>query len=277
MKGEKMRCPKISIIMGVYNCAETIDVAIDSIMNQTYNDYEFIICDDASTDNTFELVEKWSKKYPGVFKVIRNADNHRLAYSLNHCLKYARGEYIARMDGDDLSVSDRFEKQVKYLDEHPECDVVGSYYRRFNDEGLMDIVSVPINPDKYTVRRSVPFNHATIMMRKSVYDALNGYTVNELTSRCEDQEMWFRFFKLGFKGANIPEPLYMVREDMNAIKRRTVRVRWQSYKVMRNGYKLLEFPWYWRIKPFVLFLIKSMTPYRIQMAYRNYLASKDKI
>lgn len=272
-----MRCPKISIIMGVYNCAETIDVAIDSIMNQTYNDYEFIICDDASTDNTFELVEKWSKKYPGVFKVIRNADNHRLAYSLNHCLKYARGEYIARMDGDDLSVSDRFEKQVKYLDEHPECDVVGSYYRRFNDEGLMDIVSVPINPDKYTVRRSVPFNHATIMMRKSVYDALNGYTVNELTSRCEDQEMWFRFFKLGFKGANIPEPLYMVREDMNAIKRRTVRVRWQSYKVMRNGYKLLEFPWYWRIKPFVLFLIKSMTPYRIQMAYRNYLASKDKI
>jgi len=269
-----MNCPKVSIIMGVYNCAETIEDAIESIINQSYKDFEFIICDDASTDDTFEIITKWQEKHPDIFKIIRNTENHRLAYSLNHCLQYAKGEYIARMDGDDLSAEDRFEKQVRFLDEHPEYDVVGSYYRRFNDSGLMDVVEVPEFPDKFTVRSSVPFNHATIMMRKSTYDSLGGYTVNELTSRCEDQELWFRFFKAGFKGYNICEPLYMVREDMNAIKRRTVKVRWQSYQVMRNGYKLLGFPWHWRIKPFIVFVAKALTPFKIQMLYRNYLAKK---
>lgn len=265
-----MDSPKISVIMGIYNCADTLVEALDSLMAQTYQDFEIVMCDDASTDDTYKVAEEYGRKYPGRTVLIKNEKNSRLAYSLNRCLKEAHGEYIARMDGDDKCLPDRFEKQVKYLDEHPDCDVVGTYMQHFTEEaGLGDIVKSVEFPDKYTIKEHIPFNHATIMMRKSVYDALGGYTVSPLTMRSQDREMWFRFYKAGYSGCNIPEPLYLMREDLNAFKRRTARVRWNGYLITRNGYKLLGFPWHWRIKPFFKCIIKIIIPFRIQRLLRK--------
>lgn len=260
---------KISIIMSVYNCEQYLRESIDSILAQTYENWEFIICNDASTDGTQAILDEYKEKYPEKFILIANETNKRLAFSLNHCLKYATGDYIARMDGDDISTPDRFETELRYLKEHPEIDLVGSSMQQFNENGNLQIVAKPENVDKYAMRDIVPFNHATIMTYRRVYETLGGYTVAKRTNRAQDYDLWFRFFAEGYAGHNLPEALYLVREDMNAIKRRTFKVRWYAYQTTRIGFKLLGFPRRWLVKEFFRTLIKSLVPYRLAYWYRK--------
>ena len=107
---------KISIIMSVYNCEETIRESIDSILAQTYTEWEFVICNDCSTDGTQEILDDYKQRFPERFILIRNQTNMRLAYSLNQCLQYVTGYFVARMDGDDYCAPDRFEKQIRFLE-----------------------------------------------------------------------------------------------------------------------------------------------------------------
>lgn len=271
-----MKKELISIIMAVYNCATTVREAIDSIINQTYTNWEFIICDDCSTDNTLDIVREYKAKYPDKFKVIQNEQNSKLSYSLNHCLKYANGEFIARMDGDDISRPDRFEKQVKYLREHPDVDLVSTLVQRFEGNKLADIIKKPEFPDRYTQRNEVAFNHATIMTYKSVYDKCGGYTVSKRTVRAQDYDLWFRFFYHNFKGVNMQEPLYLMREDMNAIKRRTIKVRFHAYRTTIKGFRLLKYPLRWYIRPTIIFIVKSLTPSFVVYKYRQKQAKQQK-
>lgn len=266
---------KISIIMGIYNCASTLPEAIDSIINQTYTNWELIMCDDASTDNTFEVAKKYQEKYPDKIIVIQNEKNSRLAYSLNHCLKYATGEYVARMDGDDISTPDRFEKQIKFLHNNPDVDMVGTQMQHFSEKGISNIVKVPSRPDKYILRHEQPFIHATILTYKRVYDELEGYTVAERTNRAQDYDLWFKFYAKGFVADNIHEPLYLMREDVAAFKRRTFKVRWNAFKTTRIGFKMLNYPKYWIIKPAVTMIIKSIVPFRLVMLFRKWQKKND--
>lgn len=269
-----MDVKKVSIIMGVYNCSKTIKPAIESILNQSYEHWEFVICDDCSTDDTYEILLSYERKYPNKFIVIRNKENKKLAYSLNHCLKYATGTYIARMDGDDISHPSRLEKQMRFLLNHPDIHLVGTSMQRFNDRGVHDILYSIKNPDKYTLRKYIPFNHATILTYKTVYDHLNGYTVSERTSRSQDYDLWFRFFKEEFTGRNIEEALYFVREDLAAVRRRTFKVRYNAYKTTILGYKLLNYPFYWYFPATLKFMLKSITPYFLICYYRNFQMNK---
>ncbi len=271
-----MNNEKISIIMGIFNCADTLPQAIDSIIAQTYTDWELIMCDDCSTDDTYKVAEEYKNKYPEKIILIRNEVNSRLAFSLNHCLKYATGKYVARMDGDDISLPDRFEKQIAFLKENTNVDLVGTAMQRFNDKGKHDIVYGVKKPDRYTLRTAIPFCHATIMTYKSVYDKLGGYTVAERTKRAQDYDLWFRFFYNNFKGENLEEALYMVREDENAVRRRTARVRINAYKTTLIGYRLLKYPIWWLIKPTINLVIRLITPYFIVDWYRAFQSKKKK-
>ena len=103
---------KISVIMAAYNCEKTVGKAIDSILAQTYENWVMIICDDGSTDGTMDVLNRYAGEYPDKFVIIQNETNSKLPYSLNHCLQYVQTELVARMDGDDWSTPDRFEKQV---------------------------------------------------------------------------------------------------------------------------------------------------------------------
>ena len=259
----------ISIIMAVYNCEDTVREAIDSILNQTYTNWEFIICDDCSMDNTLEIVREYEAKHPDKFKVIQNEVNSKLSFSLNHCLKYADGEFVARMDGDDISRPDRFEKQINYLREHEDVDLVSTLVQRFDGDTLADIIVKPEFPDRYTQRNQVAFNHATIMTYKYVYDKCGGYTVSKRTVRAQDYDLWFRFFYHNFKGVNMQEPLYLMRENLAAVKRRTMKVRFNAYKTTIKGFRLLKYPIHWYIKPTVTFIVKGLTPSFIQLGYRK--------
>lgn len=265
---------KISIIMGIYNCENTLSDAIESIINQTYSNWELIMCDDASTDNTYNVAKSYQQKYPNKIILISNDCNSKLAYSLNHCLKYVNGDYIARMDGDDISNPERLEKEIQYLVDHPEYDLVGCSMQRFNESGLADVVNSVDNPDYYTLKNRAPFHHATIVAKRKVYDTLGGYKVSSETARCEDYELWFRFYYNGFKGNNLKEPLYLVREDSNAIRRRTAKSRFNAFLVTKSGFKLLGYPKWSLIKPFLVMIFKSLVPFSFVEIYRKHQSKK---
>lgn len=265
--------PKISVIMGVYNNEDTIDDSINSIINQTIDDWEFVICDDCSTDSTFKILENYKKKFPQKFIILKNDKNSRLAASLNHCLKYVSGKYIARMDGDDISVPNRLEILSTFLDQHPEYQVVGSQMLAFDNDTEKGIKNIVEKPDKYTMRYSTPFIHATIMMRKEAYDSICGYRVAKETRRCEDADMWFRFFAAGFTGYNIQKPLYKVREDINAFKRRKFIYGLELLSVCVKGFKMLDYPlkyYPYLLKP----LISSILPSFVMKKYHEVVKDK---
>lgn len=250
---------KISVIMATYNCADTVGKAIDSILNQTYENWIMIICDDGSTDNTYEIISEYKKRYPEKFIIIRNEKNQKLPYSLNHCLEYVETELVARMDGDDWSVAERFEKQVTFLKEHPEYDLVGTGVTVFDGEKKIASIVKESNPTKHTMLRDNAFSHATIMTYKRVYDALNGYSLDPIVLRVEDVDLWCRFLAAGFKGYNLPDELYIILENIGAAKRRTFRARINSAKTRCRGYKLMGFKGITCYKPYLL-VLKAFVP-----------------
>ena len=269
----KEKNAKVSVIMGVYNCADTLEKAIESIFAQTYADWELIICDDGSKDNSYEIAKKYAKMYPDKVKLICHTENLYLSATLNDCLKIATGHYIARMDADDMSMPHRFEQQIEFLQNNPQFQLVGSAMQLFNETGDANILRREEFPDKYSLRNGTPFSHPTIMTYKYVYDTLNGYTVSERTRFGQDYDLWFRFYAKGYVGANIQTPLYRFKEDINAIKRRTFKSRIDSYKTILFGYKLLGYPLMWYIKP-TLALLKGFVPSRVVFVYRKLQALK---
>ena len=258
--------PKVSIIMAAYNCEDTIIESIESIINQTFKDWEFIICDDGSIDNTYKIIKEYESKYPNRIKAIKNDKNSKLPYSLNHCLQYARGSYIARMDADDRCYPERLEKQYSFMQAHPEIDVVGTGMTCFDKESITGKRLPVVNPSSAAIGLSVPFFHATIMMKKSVYEQLGGYSLKEHVLRCEDVDLWIRFFGNGFKGANLQEALYYVREDLGASKRRNFKNALNSSKTLFYGFRQYKYPlkqYIYVLKPLISVLIPQNIKYLI--------------
>ena len=250
---------KISVIMATYNCEKTVTKAIDSILAQTYQNWIMIICDDGSTDGTLAILNRYAADYPDKFTIIKNEKNSKLPYSLNHCLKYVQTDLVARMDGDDWSTPDRFEKQVAFLAEHPEFDLVGTGVTVFDGEKKIASIIKTAVPTKETMLRDNAFSHATIMTYKRIYDVLNGYSLDPTVERVEDVDLWCRFLAAGFKGYNLPDELYVILEDVNAAKRRTLRARLNGAHTRCRGYKLMGFGGLVCYKPYIS-VLKAFVP-----------------
>ena len=253
-----MEKPLVSVIMGIYNTAKTLPNSINSLLEQTYENWELIMCDDCSTDNTYEVAMEFANKYPNI-KLIRNEKNMRLAYSLNQCLKVAKGEYVARMDADDVCLPSRFEKQVEFLNTHQEYAVVGSALIPYDENGEREVRKIKEYPAVRDMKRGVTFFHPTIMMRKEVYDALDGYYVSKRTRKGQDLDLWFRFYSHGFKGYNIQEPLLKYHESLEDYKKkRNLSYSWGMTKTSLHGFKINKFPFYlypWAFKDVISALI----------------------
>ena len=257
---------KVSVIMAVYNSENTIEASIESIIKQSFCDWELIVCDDGSTDNTYAILQEYQGKYREKILIIKNDKNSKLPFSLNRCLEYATGKYIARMDADDLSDKYRLEKQVDFLDKHPEYDACGTGMVCFDETGIIGERNSVIDPGPHNIGPSVPFFHATIMMKKQVYDDLGGYSLKKSVLRCEDVDLWFRFFANGYKGYNLEESLYLVREDMSAVKRRNIRNALNASKTLLNGYITYHYPvkqYIYVVKPLISILIPRRLKYYI--------------
>lgn len=262
--------------MATYNCENTVEKAIDSILSQTYQNWIMIICDDGSTDGTLSILKRYAQTYPEKFLIIQNEKNSKLPYSLNHCLRYVETDLVARMDGDDWSTPDRFEKQVAFLMEHPEYDLVGTGVTVFDGKKkIASIIKTPV-PTKETMLKDNAFSHATIMTYKRVYDALEGYSLEPTVERVEDVDLWCRFLAAGFRGYNLSDELYVILEDLNAAKRRTFKARLNSARTRRRGYKLMGFTGITCYKPYLIVLLAFVPTFLYRFIHARRLKNSNK-
>lgn len=232
---------KISILMGAYNCAATLGEAINCIINQTYRNWELIICDDCSQDNTYEKILEYCTIDSRII-AIKNENNLTLAPTLNHCLSYASGEYVARMDGDDICDNDRLKKEIEFLEQHPEFDLVSCQMQMFDSEGVYRVNHPKEFPTKKDLVYGPMFCHAGCMIRTDVLRAVGGYNISKEVERIEDYDLWFRLYKNGFCGANIIEPLYSMRDDRREVKRSKMRHRINSFHLKKKIIKEFDLP-----------------------------------
>ena len=161
--------PIISVIMPVYNEEKYLASAIDSILNQTFTDFELIILDDGSTDKTRHIIETYTKKDSRVIPVY-NDENRGLVYNLNYGLRIAQGKYIARMDGDDIALPNRFKEQVDYLVRHEEIIICGTWVRTIGDAELENHIKGDSSELKIRLLYRPIIAHPTYMMKRTLVD-----------------------------------------------------------------------------------------------------------
>ena len=265
--------PKISIIMGIYNCEKTLNESIQSILSQSYENWEIIMCDDGSSDHTLEIAKKYEKKYPQKIKVLQNKSNMGLNATLNKCLKISKGEYIARQDGDDVSLPERFRLETEFLDKYTEYAFVSSNMLFFDESGIWGEWKNPERPQKADFfRRSPCFCHAPCMIRREAFLAVNGYTEKKRYLRCEDVNLWYKLYAKGYRGYNIQIPLYMMRDDQNAYKRRTISNRINIILTEWDGMKSLHcgiFEYRFFLKKLIKNLVAIVMPEKIYMVFHK--------
>lgn len=232
--------PLVSILMGIYNCADTLEEAVESIKNQTYDNWELIMCDDGSSDNTYEIAKKYADEDPEKFILIKNEKNMGLNMTLNNCLKVAKGDFIARMDGDDISLPERFEKEVNFLLENPEYAIVSTPMHYFDKDGIFRTGKGGGAPKKEDLVKGTPHCHAPCMVRHEAYKSVNGYSVDDKLLRVEDYHLWIKMYEVGYRGYNLSEALYKMRDDRNATKRRKFRYRLNEAYVRYLAVKKLK-------------------------------------
>lgn len=196
----------VSIITSVYNCEKYVSEMIDSILAQSYEQWEMIIIDDASTDSTWDVISKYHDER---IKKIRNAKNEGLTKNLNKGIAYAKGEYIARIDGDDIAYPNRLEIQVNYMKTHHDVALLGSWMSVFGEK--TDIFQSNLEQEKMNINlimNAVMF-HPTFMIRKSVIDKY-GIRYNENLRYAQDYELEYQVSKYG-KISNISDVLVKYR------------------------------------------------------------------
>lgn len=269
----------VSIIMGIYNCAPTLSEAIDSILAQTYTDWDLIMCDDGSTDDTYKIAKKYAESYPQKIVLIQNEQNKGLNHTLNRCLNISDGKYIARMDGDDISLPTRLEKEVAFLDGHPEYAIVSTPMIFFNEDGdVGQSTPIPEPTKRDFIRKSPVHCHAPCMIRREAYMAVGGYTEDKRMLRFEDVNLWYKLYAKGYTGYNLSEPLYRMRDDRAAAKRRSLKSRLTGAYVTYVGFKLFHFPPYMYIfvvSDFLKHLIKGLMPEWLYLIFHRKAMEKN--
>ena len=219
----------ISVILPVYNGEKYLKEAIESILNQTYKDFEFIIINDGSTDKSLDIIEKYKKEDERIIVISR--ENKGLIATLNEGIEKAKGKYIARMDQDDISLSNRFEEQLKIMENDKEIVVCGSWINVFG-ENRKEKISKYFQYDKEikaNLIMSCCFAHPSVMMRRDAF-LDNNIWYDENFKNAEDYHLWTQLARVG-KFYNIPKVLLNYRfletsitrvADKNESKRKQV-------------------------------------------------------
>ena len=209
--------PTISVVMTVFNGHRYLWAALDSILDQTFGDFEFLVIDDGSQDESPGILQDYCKRDRRIRLISR--PNKGLTKSLNEGLQLARGKYIARMDCDDISLPTRFEKQVKFLDEHAEHVVVGCRCMLIDPEGHWicekpDIVLEHEQIDEALLKMSWPIVHPAAMIRADALKRIGGYDERYRTN--QDHDLFLRLAEVG-KLANLPEVLLLYRQHFESV------------------------------------------------------------
>ena len=247
------RQAKISVIMSVYNGMPFLKEAVESILKQTHKDFEFIIVDDASIDDSWKYLKSLRNKR---IKLIKNEKNLGLAASLNIALRQvfdretqtesAQGDFVARMDADDVSLPRRLETQLEFLEKNRNIDICGSYVRVIDEDGkIIGQIKKPLTDSK--IKKELfwltPLLHPTWFVKKEVFRKLQGY--DEKWDYVEDFEFLIR--AKDFQMANIPKHLLLFRSQeerrsqktIEKIYRNSLKLRQKSFKEQKLGFNYL--------------------------------------
>ncbi|WP_228060518.1 MULTISPECIES: glycosyltransferase [unclassified Coleofasciculus] len=209
--------PKISVLMSVYNGSSYLHESVETIINQTFTDFEFIIINDGSTDKSESILQKFQKRDKRIQLISRG--NKGLTATLNEGLGYAQGQYIARMDADDIAFPDRFAKQVEFLDQNPDYVAVGSRVLLIDPEGLSicpfaQQTSHEEIDNEHMAGHGGSIVHPAVMLRRSAVQRINGY--REEMQIAEDFDLFLRLAEIG-RLANLPDILLKYRMHPESI------------------------------------------------------------
>jgi glycosyltransferase involved in cell wall biosynthesis len=219
--GEGPNSPAISVVMSVYNGEAFLAKSVESILNQTFGDFEFIIINDGSTDKTAEILSEYVKRDQRV-RVFPQQNRGR-AESLNRGIQLAKADLIARMDADDVSLPNRFIEQLKFMNAHPEVGLLGAAIEWVTPEGprlLVEHLPIEDGALRATMLRSNPFRHPTIMMRKDIVLSLGGY--RKVLLDADDYDLWLRMAERT-QLANLAHALVLYRVHPNQASVKNMR------------------------------------------------------
>ncbi len=210
MDSSVTHAPLVTVLMPVYNAETFLRHAIDSVLNQTFSRFEFLIIDDASSDSSLEIIQSY--KDPRI-RIIEHTKNQKLIATLNEGIKSARTDLIARMDADDISVPSRLQKQYDFMQKHPDYCIVGTSMKVIDEHGAV-IAEQEVLTDNVIMQQALDvinvFPHGSVMYRKTCL--LQAGLYNPRAYLVEDYELWTRLRHQG-KLANISETLYLWRRN----------------------------------------------------------------
>lgn len=216
---------KLSVLMSVYKSEKPVylDRSLQSVWDdQTLRPDEIILVQDGPIgDELTSIIRQWKEKLDDTLVLLVNETNLGLTKSLNKGIKVAKGEYIARMDSDDISLPDRFLHQLKYMDEHPDISVLGGAIQEFNDQdGIIGERHFPVNTTaiRQYIHKASPVAHPAVMIRKSLFE--EGVLYNEEYRTTQDLALWFDVLASGHQMANLDEFVLQFRRESNVYQRR---------------------------------------------------------
>lgn len=263
--------PTISVIMSVYNNEEYLSEAIESVLNQSYKDFEFIITDDASTDRSREIIEKYAKKDSRI-KILNNEKNIGLTKSLNNMIEISSGEYIARMDGDDICLPHRLEHQLQTFKSKDiqisfgDTILIDHYGKVLCHSWRPNKLSTILKLLKFKIHNYIP--HPTVMLRKEVFEKYGKYDTQFTTG--QDEELWRRLLSKKVKFYYERKPLLMYRINPSSV--RAKRGENYNYKIasilIANRHKKKSIKYFSKLttKEKILLIFKIISPYWFKYA-----------
>lgn len=230
----------ISVLISVYKSEhpEFLDRALQSIWTQQeMKPIQIVLIEDGPLgDELHKVINQWKSYIPEIIDIIINQENIGLTKSLNKGINIVKGKYIARMDSDDISTSNRFKDQVHFLESHPEVAVVGGSIQEFSSSNSTEIIrTFPLTNDnvKNTIHKASPLAHPTVMMRRSIFE--NGLRYNEKYKTSQDLALWFDILSAGYQIGNISEITLKFRRDDNIYKRRSRAKAKNEFFIYVNG------------------------------------------
>ncbi len=234
--------PKVSVVMAVYDPLDekVLHDSITSILDQTYQDFEFLICDDGSCESIAKFLDCYAAKDKRI-QVFHHKKNRKTGCARNTCIKKAIGDYVMIMDADDWSAPKRMEILVRFLERHPEYDFAGSrgeyFIKSIGDDGEKYWYCKNPMPEDFLF--SLPFVHASLMFRRESLVFVNGYDGSKRATRVEDYDLLLRMYAKGMRGYNVSETLYYCRRDKLQYQRRKYRYRFLEAAVKYRGFLAL--------------------------------------
>ncbi|MCA0930927.1 glycosyltransferase [Lutimonas saemankumensis] len=249
---------KVSVIMSVFNCEKFLTTAIESILQQSFADFEFIIFDDASTDGSGKIIKSYAEADDRVIAIF-NTENQGLTKNLNKGIAMSKAVYIARMDADDIALPNRLSRQVEYLDKNTHIDIVGSSAIDIDENGnQLQKRQAPESHQEIIklLPKANPMIHSTVVFRRKSLEKIEFY--NESYRTTQDYEMWFRAAGNGMIFCNLSEILLLYRMDNNYHRRKSIRYRLYDCKLRLESFKYLGIPkykYYYALIPIILGLL----------------------